>query len=149
MHVPNAVLGCSCVLRLIQCNHRATPERLSPLSPRFHHTAWHLQCHTAARVTRPGGGWVHTHQTSSPAPDAGMHAHVHAADPARGAVTSGKGTGGKQKWKMPKIGTAGSARACWSSHIGRKAFPQSWTSSTVLIATLCFSSTEQTPKERR
>jgi len=52
---------------------------------------------------------MHTHQISSPAPDAGVHAHVHAADLAGGAVTHAKGVGRKETWKFPQIGTAGSA----------------------------------------
>lgn len=50
----NVVLGCSCILQLIQHNHRVIPERLSLIFPQFHHCAWHLQHHTAAQVAHPG-----------------------------------------------------------------------------------------------
>lgn len=85
----------------------ANPERLSPLPP----SSILLQGTSKATQLL---GWlgqpeVHTRQISSPAPDISVYCHVCATNP---DAISAKGAGGKQKWKLPKMGTAGPARAC-------------------------------------
>lgn len=92
-------------------------------------------CDATQLLIQAGSSHTPARQVGSPALDAGTRGHVHDTHLARGAVTSAKGAGGKQKWKHP-ISTAGSATARWPSCIRKTAFPQSWASSTILIASV-------------